>query len=63
LHEIEKKTRRNQTEMAEIIITGMKIEKNQIVITEAKQVDDDGNPTRKVSINEHFAIALSEKFR
>lgn len=44
--------------MAEIIITGMKIEKNQIVITEAKQVDDDGNPTRKVSINEHFAIAL-----
>ena len=36
----------------------MKIEKNQIVITEAKQVDDDGNPTRKVSINEHFAIAL-----
>lgn len=44
--------------MSEIIITGIKIEKNRLIITEAKHVDNNGNPTKKVSINEHFAVAL-----
>jgi len=42
----------------EIIITGMKIEKNRLIITEVKQVDSNGMPTRKVNLNEHFAVAL-----
>jgi len=42
----------------EVIITGMKIEKNRLIITEVKQVDSNGMPTRKVNLNEHFAVAL-----
>lgn len=36
----------------------MKIEKNRLIITEAKHVDENGNPTRSVAINEAFAVAL-----
>ena len=44
--------------MPEILITKMKVEKNKIEISEAKIVDDAGNPTRAVAINEAFAVAL-----
>ena len=44
--------------MAKITITGMKIEKNRLIITEAKHIDDNGNPTRPVAINQAFAVAL-----
>ena len=44
--------------MSKILITGMAIEKNRIVIKEAKHVDNSGKPTRAVAINEAFAIAL-----
>ena len=36
----------------------MKVEKNKIEISEAKIIDDNGNPTRAVAINEAFAVAL-----
>ena len=36
----------------------MKVDKNKIEIFEAKIVDSNGNPTRNVSINESFAVAL-----
>ena len=36
----------------------MKVDKNKIEISEAKIVDSNGNPTRNVSINESFAVAL-----
>ena len=36
----------------------MKVEKGSIEISEAKIVDSNGNPTRNVSINESFAVAL-----
>ncbi len=42
----------------EVIITGMTIKKGVIEITEVKQVDSNGMPTRKVNLNEHFAISL-----
>ena len=44
--------------MSKILITKMKVEKGSIEISEAKIVDANGNPTRNVSINESFAIAL-----
>ena len=44
--------------MPEILITKMKVQKNTIEISEAKIVDDNGNPTRNVAINESFAVAL-----
>tara|TARA_Y100001937_G_scaffold115696_1_gene166798 strand:+ start:231 stop:416 length:186 start_codon:yes stop_codon:yes gene_type:complete len=44
--------------MPEILITKMKVDKNKIEIFEAKIVDSNGNPTRNVSINESFAVAL-----
>ena len=44
--------------MSKILITKMKVEKGSIEISEAKIVDSNGNPTRSVSINESFAIAL-----
>lgn len=44
--------------MPEILITKMRIVKNAIEISEAKIVDDNGNPTRAVAINEAFAVAL-----
>ena len=44
--------------MPEILITKMKVEKNTIEISEAKIIDDNGNPTRSVAINESFAVAL-----
>ena len=36
----------------------MKVDKNKIEISEAKIVDENGNPTRSVTINESFAVAL-----
>lgn len=44
--------------MAKITITGMKIEKNRLIITEVKLLDENGNPTRSVAINEAFAVSL-----
>lgn len=44
--------------MPEILITKMKVDKNKIEISEAKIVDENGNPTRNVAINESFAVAL-----
>ena len=44
--------------MPEILITKMKVDKNRIEIFEAKIVDDNGNPTRNVAINESFVVAL-----
>jgi len=44
--------------MSEIIITSMSIKKGTIEIKEAKFVDSNGMPTRKVNLNEHFAVAL-----
>lgn len=44
--------------MPEILITKMKVDKNKIEISEAKIVDENGNPTRSVAINESFAVAL-----
>jgi len=41
-----------------VIITGMKYEKGKIIITEAKHLDSNNNPTRNVAINEHFAISI-----
>lgn len=36
----------------------MSIKKGTIEIKEAKFVDSNGMPTRKVNLNEHFAISL-----
>ena len=44
--------------MPEILITKMKVDKNKIEISEAKIIDENGNPTRTVAINESFAVAL-----
>jgi len=44
--------------MAEIIITSMSIKKGSIEIKEAKFVDANGLPTKKVNLNEAFAVAL-----
>jgi len=44
--------------MAEIIITSMSIKKGVIEIKEAKFVDANGLPTKKVNLNEAFAVAL-----
>jgi len=44
--------------MSEIIITSMSIKKGIIEIKEAKFVDANGLPTKKVNLNEAFAVAL-----
>ena len=44
----------------QIKITGIKIEKNRVVITEAIEIDEDGRNIRKITINEKFAIALRQ---
>lgn len=44
--------------MRKVLITGLRIEKNKLTITEVKHLDDNGNPTRSVAINEAFAVAL-----
>jgi hypothetical protein len=44
--------------MAEILITSMSIKKGTIEIKEAKFVDSNGLPTKKVNLNEAFAVAL-----
>jgi len=44
--------------MAEIIITSMSIRKGTIEIKEVKLVDQNGMPTRKIALNEQFAVAL-----
>tara|TARA_R110001606_G_scaffold373482_1_gene530872 strand:+ start:319 stop:486 length:168 start_codon:yes stop_codon:yes gene_type:complete len=44
----------------QIKITGIKIEKNRVVITEAIEIDEDGRNIRKLTINEKFAIALRQ---
>ena len=44
--------------MAEIIITGISIKKGSIEIKEVKLVDQNGMPTRKIALNEQFAVAL-----
>lgn len=44
--------------MAEVTITGMSIKKGTIEITEVKFVDSNGFPTKKVNLNEAFAVAL-----
>ena len=43
-----------------IKITGLKIEKNKIEITEAIQIEENGNHIRKLNLNEKFAIALRQ---
>ena len=44
--------------MPEILITKMRIVKNAIEISEAKIIDENGNPSRTVAINQSFAVAL-----
>jgi len=44
--------------MPEIIITSMSIQKGTIEIKEVKLVDPNGMPTRKIALNEKFAVAL-----
>ena len=44
--------------MPEIIITSMSIQKGTIEIKEVKLVDPNVMPTRKIALNEQFAVAL-----
>ena len=44
--------------MPDIIITSMSIRKGTIEIKEVKLVDQNGMPTRKIALNEQFAVAL-----
>ena len=44
--------------MPEILSTKMRGVKNAIEISEAKIIDENGNPSRTVAINQSFAVAL-----